>query len=147
MTEPITTTAANASAEYLNASTDMVSGFGDSFGLALPVVAIVLAAMALVFIGSSVQRIEWLHEKLKAFSQSLYYTAVGVATTVVLAVFAAPVYLIAQADGETRGIIGVVAGAVVLGYVVFTALGWVVDRTVMANLRAYVEQQEGNSDA
>jgi len=120
-----------------NASASLQGASGSTFGLVPPLIATVVVAIALVFIGSSVQRIEWLHTKLLAFSRSLYYTVVGVATTIAIGVIAAPLYYVSQADGQTKTYIGYAIGAVVGGYLVFTGLGYVVDRVVLSSVRKY----------
>lgn len=125
-----------------NASASLTNGFGSSFGLFGPILVVLVAAIVLVFVGSHVNRIEWLHDKLKAFSRSLYYTAVGVGFSLFVALFATPVYYLSQADGQTQARVGYALAGLVGAYVVFTGLGWVVEKTLMTNVRAYMEQLE-----
>jgi len=129
------------STNMTNASSSLTDGFGSSGGL-VPIISIVIIVSVAIFVGSSVSRIEWFHDKLKTFSQSLYYTAIGVASTIVLGVFVAPIYYISQADGQTQkwALIGI--AGVIVAYVVFTILGYVVDYLIVSNLREYMEAQE-----
>lgn len=124
-----------------NASSGLSGSFNSSFGLSVVAVLTVLIAVALVFVGSHVQRIQWLHEKLQAFSGTLYYTAVGVAATLVLVAIAAPMYLLSQADGQTRAYALYALGGLVGAYVVFTGLGYLVDSVVLSTWREYRETE------
>jgi len=129
------------STNMTNASSSMTNGFAASYEL-FPVVGIVVIATVTIFVGGSVSRIEWFHDKLKAFSRSLYYTFVGVAATLTVSVFVSPIYYVSQADGQTQkwALIGI--AGVIVAYVVFTILGYVVDYLIVSNLREYMEAQE-----
>jgi len=110
---------------------------GSTFGI-LPIAAVVIiVAVAAVFVGSSVTRIEWFHEKLETFSESLYYTAVGLASTVVVGVIIAPMYFVSQADGGTQRIALYAVGGLLVAYIVFTLLGYVIDRVILSTWREY----------
>jgi uncharacterized membrane protein len=124
-----------------NASSGLSGSFNSSFGLSLVAVATVLIAVALVFIGSHVQRMQWLHEKLQAFSRTLYYTAVGFASTLVVGAIAAPLYFISQADGQTKAYALYAIGGLVGAYIVFTALGYLVDSVVLSTWREYRDME------
>jgi len=126
---------------FSNASSNMANSFGTA-GALLPVLAVLIAVLAALIIGSNVSRIEWVHKKLIAFSESLYYTVVGIASTVVITVFAAPVYLLSKADGKTQQWVLVVIAGLVAAYVVFTTLGYIVDRLIVTNLQEYVSEKE-----
>jgi ABC-type Fe3+ transport system permease subunit len=104
------------------------------------VVAVVVIAVVAVFVGSSVSRIQWVHEKLQAFSQTLYYTAVGLASTVVVGVVVSPVYFLSRADGQTQAYAGYAMAGLVLAYGVFTTLGYVVDHYLLETWREYHEE-------
>lgn len=132
---------------FQNASQGLNGGVANSFGLVGPVIGVLLIAVLAVFVGSSVSRIQWVHEKLQAFSETLYYTAVGLASTVVLGVVVAPLYLLSQADGQTQAYVGYAIVGLVLAYGVFTALGYVVDRYLLETWREYqAEHREQSED-
>jgi len=122
------------SANFTNASNSLAGG-ASSFGLLGTTFVVVIIAVIGVFVGSSVSRIEWVHEKLQTFSQSLYYTAVGLASTVVVGVVVSPIYFISQADGQTKTYALYAVGGLLLAYVVFTGLGLVVDRVILSTYR------------
>jgi len=130
-----------AATNFTNASNSLSHGMGSAYGLFGVASIVVLMSFAL-FVGSKVSRIEWVHKKLIAFSESLYYTVVGIASTVVLSIFVAPVYLLSKADGETQQWVLVVIGGLITAYVVFTILGYIVDRLIVTNLREYVSEKE-----
>jgi len=133
------------STNYSNASSSMANSFGTA-GALLPVLAVLIAVLAALIIGSNVSRIEWFHKKMIAFSQTLYYTVVGIASTVVIAVFVAPVYLLSQADGETKQWVLYAIGGLIVAYVVFTILGYIVDRLIVTNLREYIKERNENEN-
>jgi hypothetical protein len=139
----VTTTAANATLH--NASSDVTSAFGSSTEL-VPLLVVVAVLAAGLMVGSSVARISWVHDKLKVFSRTLYYAIVGGLTAVALGAVAYPVYRIAQADPGTRQLAVKALAAVVGGYVVLSVLGYVIDRTVLTNLREYMAELEGADD-
>jgi len=125
---------------FQNASNGLSGGMGNSFGLVAPVVAVVVIAVVAVFVGSSVSRIQWVHEKLQAFSHTLYYTAVGLASTFLVSVVVAPLYELSQADGQTQAYAGYAIVGVVLAYGGFTVLGYVVDHYLLETWREYQEE-------
>jgi len=128
-------------ANLTNASSSVTNGFANSMDL-FPVVIVVGLITLAVFVGTSVSRIEWFHDKLKAFSQSLYYTIIGVASTVIAGVVFSPLYYLSRADGETQALVGYAVGGLVVAYIVFTGLGYVVDRYILTNVRTYLDEQD-----
>jgi hypothetical protein len=137
MTDPLLLTT-----NFSNATNSLNGSIGSTFGL-LPIVGIVvIVAVVAVFVGSSVARIEWVHEKLQTFSQSLYYTFVGLASTVVLGVILTPIYFVSQADSGTQKLALYAVGGLIIAYVVFTGLGVVVDRVLLSTWREYKENIE-----
>jgi len=128
-------------ANLSNASSGLQATSGNSFGLVGTALLTVLLAVALVFVGSHASRIEWLHTKLKAFSRSLYYTAVGLASTLVLGVVVTPMWYLSQADGQTQTYALYAVGGVILAYIAFTGLGYVVDKIMLSSWREYREQE------
>jgi len=124
-----------------NASSSLQGSVNSAWGL-FPVLGVVLIAVAAVFVGSEVQRIEWLHDKLKTFSASLYYTAIGLASTLVVGVLVAPMYYLSRADGQTQKYVLYAIGGLLVAYIVFTGLGYVVDRTILSNVREYRDSIE-----
>ncbi len=131
---------------FQNATNGLNGGVANSFGLVGPVIGVLLIAVLAVFVGSSVSRIQWAHEKLQAFSETLYYTAVGLASTVVLGVVVAPLYLLSQADGQTQAYVGYAIVGLVLAYGVFTVLGYVVDRYLLETWREYQAEHGEQSE-
>ena len=127
------------SANLSNASSSLQGNVNSAFGLSAVVVVVLLAIVMALFVGSSVTRIQWVHEKLQTFSESLYYTAIGLASTVVVGVLVAPLYYVSQADGQTQTYALYALGGVILAYVGFTSLGYVVDRVVLSTWREYRE--------
>jgi len=120
-----------------NASSSLQNNVGSAWSMAGIAGIVVIVAVAAVFVGSSVSRIEWVHEKLQTFSQSLYYTAVGLASTVVVGVVVSPLYFLSQADGETQQFALYAVGGLLVAYVVFTGLGYVVDSVILSTWREY----------
>ena len=139
----VTTTAANATLH--NASADVTSAFGSTMDL-VPAIVVISVLVVGVAVGSSVARISWVHDKLKVFSRTLYYAIVGGLTAVALGAVAYPVYRMAQADPGTRQLAVKALAAIVGGYVVLSVLGYVIDRTVLTNLREYMNELEGAED-
>jgi len=136
MTEPLLQ-ATNSTLQ--NASSGISSGMASSYGMSITAFIIVIVAVVAVFVGSSVRRIQWVHDKLKAFSQTLYYTAVGLGATVVVGVVVAPIYYLSTADGQTQAYVGYAVGGLVGAYVVFTLVGYVVDHVILSTWRDYQE--------
>lgn len=134
-------------ATLANASANLTNSFSSSFQLAGPLVAILVIAVAAVFVGNSVSRIEWVHQKLKAFSETLYYTAVGLASTIVVAVVSAPFYLLGTADGETQAMVGYAAIGLIVAYAVFTGLGYLVHNTILATWSEYRNEIQADTEA
>jgi len=124
-----------------NASSSLQGGVGSTYGLLGAAFATVVFAVVLTFLLSSVQRIEWLHSKLQAFSHSLYYTAVGLATSVLIGLIALPFYVFTRLDGNTQGTVLLAFGGLVGLYVVLTGVGYVFDRLVVETIWEYQEQQ------
>lgn len=127
------------STNLTNASSGIQNSVGSAWSLTGIAGIVVIVAVAAVFVGSSVTRIEWFHEKLQTFSESLYYTAVGLASTVVVGVIIAPMYYVSQADGETQQLALYAVGGLLAAYVVFTGLGYVVDSVILSTWREYKE--------
>jgi len=125
---------------FNNASSAIDGSMANSFGLLGPTFALIVVAVAAVFIGSEVQRIEWLHQKLKAFSQTLHYTVIGLAASIVVGVLVAPMYYLSQTDGQTQTYVLYAVGGLIGAYIVFTVLGYVVDHLILSNVREYRDQ-------
>ena len=106
-------TAVNNSTALNNASSSMTAAFGDSFGLFGPI-AIVLLLVIGIFVGSSVARIAWVHEKLKLFSHTLYYAIVGGATVAAVGIVAFPIWKLSQTDPQTKTLALKVLGVAVV---------------------------------
>jgi len=126
-------------ANFSNASSSLQTSVGSAWSVGGIAAIVVIVAIAAVFVGSSVTRIQWVHEKLQTFSESLYYTAVGLASTVVVGVVVSPIYFVSQADGETKTFALYVVGGIVLSYLIFTLLGYVVDKIILSTWREYKE--------
>jgi len=138
-------TAINNSTALNNASSSFTSGFGNSFGLFGPL-AVVLLLVIGIFVGSSVARIAWVHEKLKLFSQTLYYGIVGGVTVAAAGIVAYPVWKLSQTDPQTKTLALKVLGVAVVGYAALSVVGYIIDRTVLNNLGAYLEELEDEPD-
>lgn len=146
MTTPgvLAQTAVNNST-WANASSDMASSFGTTAELA------VLVVVALYVIGAllAAQVVSpWLAQSAllsvagRRFVESLQYAVKGVAATAVLLLVAAPVYLLATADGGTRGAALTWLGVAVAGYVGLVVAGWLADRAVAAFIDAHPDATE-----
>ena len=141
----IVLTALNNSTALNNASSDLTAAFGSSFGLFGPL-AVVLLLVIGIFVGSSVARIAWVHEKLKLFSHTLYYAIVGGVTVAAAGIVAYPVWKLSQTDPQTKTLALKAIGVIVVGYAALSVVGYIIDRTVLENLGAYLEELDDEPD-
>jgi hypothetical protein len=59
----------------------------------------------------------------------------------VVGAIAAPLYFISQADGQTKAYALYAIGGLVGAYIVFTALGYLVDSVVLSTWREYRDME------
>jgi len=127
-------------ANLSSASSNITNGFGD-LSAVLPV-----AVLLVVIIIGLVSSVRFYRLALKAsgrFATSLEYAIKGVVTAAVLAVFAAPLYLLATMDAGTRSLLYRGAVLVVAGYFALVALGYVGER-VWGRIVSQHEAATGN---
>lgn len=121
----VTTLAATPTPAWGNAT----SGFADmsgSGGVVLGLAAVIL--LLIVGLTMSARFYRMVLNASGALARSFEYAVKGVATTVVIGVFAAPFYLFAQHDGGTRGLVYRAVGLLIIGYAGLVVLGWVGER-------------------
>lgn len=125
-----------------NASSGVTNSFGTPTEL-IPVLVLVLyavgALLAAQFVAPWLAKSQLLSSVAGRALQSLHYALKGVGATAVLALVAAPVYFMATADGNTRGLALEVIGLAAAAYVVLVVLGWLADRAVTAFFDAHPE--------
>jgi hypothetical protein len=132
-------------ANLSNASSSLQTNINSGYSLTGVAFITVLVAVAVVFLYSDVKRIEWFHDKLKTFSRSLYYTAIGLASTVVIGAIFAPLYYLSQSDGQTQTYALYAVGGVIVAYGVFTGLGYIVDKVILSSWREYKQEVADNA--
>lgn len=119
-----------------NASASFSSGFGSS--TALVATFAVVAATLIVLLGSQ-HAYRWALRSASTFARSLEYAIKGVATAAVLAVFAAPLYALAQTTPGQRRLVAVALLAIAVGYVGLVVLGVIGDRAWELIVRRHEE--------
>jgi len=81
------------------------SGFADATGLVPLTAAVVLLGLLVVGLVSSARFYQWVLNSTTHFARSLEYAVKGIATALVIGVFASPFYLYTTLDGGTRRLI------------------------------------------
>jgi hypothetical protein len=74
--------------------------------------------------------------------KTIEYAIKGLAASAVLFVIAAPVYLLASTDNQTRGFALEVIGIGVIAFLVLAGIGWLADRAVSAFIDAHPDYEE-----
>lgn len=123
-------------ANFSNAS----QSFGNAEAM-LPV--LVLVAAILIVLAFSSRAYRWAIQASSAFASSLDYAIKGVATTIVLAVFATPLYALSQTTPGQRDLVAQAGVLLIVGYIALVTLGIVGDR-VWALLAARHEEATGH---
>lgn len=105
------------------------SGFADmsgSGGVVLGLAAVIL--LLVVGLTMSARFYRMVLNASGAFARSFEYATKGVATAIVIGVFAAPLYLFAQLDTGGRTLVYRAIGLLIVGYAALVVLGWIGDR-------------------
>lgn len=140
MTPPTPTPTAG----FENASAGVANGFADATGLG-PVVVIGLyivgTLLAAQFVAPWLARSRWLSRAGGGLLTSLVFALKGLGATAALALAAAPVFLLWQADGGTRELALRYVGYAVAGYLALVLVGWLADRAVAAFVEAHPDAE------
>lgn len=111
-------------------------------GVIVVVLYVFGALLAAQFVAPWLARSQLLSRVWTYLGDSLAYAMKGVAATAVLVVIAMPVYLLATADGGTRGVALQLLAAAAGGYLAMVVVGWLADHAVAAFLKAHPEYEE-----
>lgn len=128
-----------------NASANTLNGFADMTGLAGPIVVvlyIVCAMLAVQVLAPWVASSRLVERAGQRVVHAFQYAIKGVAASAVLLIAAAPVYFVATADGETKGLALEAVAMAVAGFLGLVVVGWLADRAVAAWLNAHPEYDE-----
>lgn len=151
MTPDLSVVAQQTTPEFANASSDLASSFGSSGAVLALFLVIALVIVGLI---SSVQFYRWALEATGRFAASIEYALKGVLTAIVIAVFAAPFYLISTIDPGTRrtvamavaGLLIAYGGLVILGVIGEAAWRRIVAQHEAATGRHPLERFSGDSE-
>lgn len=113
------------SQNFNNSSSSLVDGFATT-GPVWPVMLIVVAALIVLLFSTHAYR--WALRSASAFASSIEYAIKGVATALVMAVFALPLYGLSQTTPGQRELVLQALAVTAVGYVALVVLGFVGDR-------------------
>lgn len=92
----------------------------------LPVLLVVTAGV--IVLAFSTRAYRWAIQASSAFASSLEYAIKGVATVLVIAVFAAPLYALSQTTPGQRELVAQAGVVLIVGYIGLVTLGIIGDR-------------------
>lgn len=124
-----------------NASMSVQTGFADATGLGGVVIFllyIIGALLAASYVAPWLAKSRLLSRTGARIADSMEYAIKGAASAV-LAVAAAPVYLLTQLDAGTRGVALRYFGYAIVTYIVLVIVGWLTDRAIRAFVDAHPE--------
>lgn len=126
---------------FQNASSSFASSF-DLVGPLVVVLYVIGALLAAQFVAPWLGQSELLARVAGRVVASIQYAIKGIAATAVLVVAALPVYFVVTADGETRGLAGLVIAGGIAAYCTLVGVGWLADRAVTRFIDAHPDYEE-----
>lgn len=136
----MTTTPTPTGIPFENASSSIQTGFADGTGLGgiiIILLYIIGALLAARHVAPWLAQSRFITRTGTQIATSFVYAIKGVAATAVLAAAAAPVYLLTQVDGSTRGIALRYIAYAAVAYISLVVIGWLADRAVTAFVNAH----------
>lgn len=128
-----------------NASMGVASSFG-SAGSMFPIIAFIVYVVAVIvvaqFLAPWAAKSRFVSRASRRLVRTVGYALKGLVASAVLAVLAAPVYVVATADAGTRGVAIEWLGYGLAAFLALAVIGWLAERAVVAFIDAHPDYDD-----